>query len=82
MRLPRLRLRTLLVLVAVIATATALGLEEWKRRLADDTHQFYTHEEALILALVQDSDIPAADFLRLRGADENFIWAAIARSRL
>jgi hypothetical protein len=45
MRWPSLRLRTLLVLVAAVAVASAWGVHAWRRHLADDSGRFYTHEE-------------------------------------
>jgi hypothetical protein len=44
-RLARPRLRTLLALVAVLAIALGWGVHVRRRRLADDSGQFYTHEE-------------------------------------
>jgi hypothetical protein len=55
MRRPRLRLRTLLVLVAAVAAASAWGVHAWRRRLADDSGRFYTHEESAAYQAFQEA---------------------------
>src|SRR5437763_1109327 len=45
LRLARWRLRTLILLVALVACASAWGVHARRRQLADDRGQFYTHEE-------------------------------------
>ncbi len=55
MRRLRLQLRTLLVLIAVVAVAFAWGIHIRRRRLADDSGQFYTHEEMAAYQAFQES---------------------------
>lgn len=43
--LVRWRLRTLVVLIALVAWATATGIRMWQWRQADDSGHFYTYEE-------------------------------------
>src|SRR5947208_3465616 len=43
--LARWRIRTLIALIAVVASMSVWGIHAWRCRLADDRGQFYTHEE-------------------------------------
>src|SRR3954453_4828426 len=70
MRRPRLRLWTLLVLIAVVAVITAWGVHSRRRRLADDSGRFYTHgewaayqafQEAAATALAVEAERKAAE---------------------
>lgn len=45
LRLARWKLRTAIVLIALVACASAWGIYAWRRWLADDRGRFYTHEE-------------------------------------
>jgi hypothetical protein len=55
MRRPRLRLRTLLLLVAAAAAVSAWGVHAWRRHLADDSGRFYTHEESAAYQAFQEA---------------------------
>jgi hypothetical protein len=55
MQRPRFRLRTILVLIAVAAVASAWGVRAWRRHLADDSGQFYTHEESAAYEAFQEA---------------------------
>jgi hypothetical protein len=50
-----LRLWTLLILVAVVAVTTSWGVHLWRRRLADDSDRFYTHEESAAYQAFQEA---------------------------
>lgn len=41
----RVRLRTLLLLIAACGVAMGWGISARRHRLADDSHQVYTHED-------------------------------------
>src|SRR5262245_44557187 len=66
MRLPRLTTRRLMVLVAVVAVAIALGVESWKRRRQAELYAVESYlrgdaaKQAAILASV-DKLLAAAD---------------------
>jgi len=55
MRVLRLRLWMLLVLVAAVGVTTAWGVHTWRRHLADDSGQFYTHEESAAYQAFQEA---------------------------
>ncbi len=79
MRGPRLRLWTLLVLVAVVAVATAWGMHTWRRHLADDSGRFYTHEESAAYQAFQEASATTIAFEAERkaaagGTDASY-WA-------
>lgn len=44
-RLIRMRLRIVLLLIAGIGVALGWGVSAWRHRLADDSHEIYSHEE-------------------------------------
>lgn len=54
-RLGRFRLRTLLVLIALVAIAAGWAVHERRRRLADDRDAFFSHEEWAATLAFQES---------------------------
>ena len=88
MRVLRLRLWMLLVLVAAVGVTSAWGVHTWRRHLADDSGQFYTHEESAAYQAFQEAAATAVAIEAERkaaggGADASH-WeqeAALARQR-
>ncbi|AGA28283.1 hypothetical protein [Singulisphaera acidiphila] len=76
-----------MVLIALAACASAWGIHAWRRRLADDRSQFYTHEEmaqyqaflksvALGQAREAEGKAAAGGADRQRWAEEAASWRA------
>jgi hypothetical protein len=89
MRRPRLRLRTVLALIAAVAVASAEGVHAWWRHLADDSGRFYTHEESAAYQAFQEAAATAvaveAEQRAGEGGPVSARWlrdAAEARDRL
>ena len=60
----------LLGLVAAVALASALGVHAWRRHLADDSGQFYTHEESAAYQAFQEAAATAVAVQAERKAAE------------
>jgi hypothetical protein len=84
LRLARFRLRTVLVLVALVAVALAWGVHAWRRRLADNAGQFRTHEEETeyqaFLKSVALDQARQAELKAAAGGDHRQRWTEEAAS--